>query len=715
MPNIVEINGLYYDFEPKNTSFALTAKELKNLGIKNYYFMLRVNNPRSLFIDPFNPKITKQEVQILMREYMHNMWAFMRDAVKVRSQKGIVPFYLHRGLAFNAWCLEHNQDSCICEPRQTYKTTGTIAGPIQWVFQTTENSKIHFYGKTIENTKDNLQHLRDDISLLPKWLQFTRYISEGKEQKANMSTEHIYNGKTHNELFIHPKPTSVSTATSMGRGQSGNVLLFDELAHTSNIDVLWHNSSFMYATARENALEAGLPSARLCTCNPPNIDTPEGKCSDPLIRSMIPWTEKIYDMSPNEIDEYKDTFRDEFHRMADHPDRDVIDCFYAEYQYFQLRKTYDWVIERFRQSGSRQEVRRDILLINVRGSTNSFIDQEDLEYFISNMVKSGNELLINNKWVLKIYEHGAKQLFDLTAPFDPSIPYLIGVDPAGGASGHRGDYFAVTIVNPNNMKIAAEFHSQFMGAPEALLFFQELILKYMPGAVLCIEKNNMGVYLIQILSKSDIGRNMYWSEKGAERELDYLTYESAADKELRKMSEEYGKYGTFVNRKVKGAMFELLKMHIKECKENLCTEYLVNDMCKLVMYNGNPQAEKGEHDDSIMSYLHAIYVYYTGDNLPFFGIKKKFYPSYKDDDIVQDEQNLTMQDVFKNMGYIMREPTFDEEYQRQLREARRETQEMVDKLPFVESFGYGKTKTNIPLGEELVDIDSSFFDSLNGI
>lgn len=37
--DIKMINGKYYDFTPnKNESFLITAKELKELGIKNYYF-----------------------------------------------------------------------------------------------------------------------------------------------------------------------------------------------------------------------------------------------------------------------------------------------------------------------------------------------------------------------------------------------------------------------------------------------------------------------------------------------------------------------------------------------------------------------------------------------------------------------------------------------------------------------------------------------------
>ena len=46
MAKIVQIDGKYYNLEPKNRSFLLTAQELKMLGIKKWYFMLEVKYPQ---------------------------------------------------------------------------------------------------------------------------------------------------------------------------------------------------------------------------------------------------------------------------------------------------------------------------------------------------------------------------------------------------------------------------------------------------------------------------------------------------------------------------------------------------------------------------------------------------------------------------------------------------------------------------------------------
>ncbi len=188
------------------------------------------------------------------------MWFFARTAVRMRTDTGIVPFCLHRGLAAALWCFERSQDFCLNEPRQTYKTTGTIGVPVLWAFQLSQNLHIHFFGKETDNTKRNLQHLKNNVELLPEWLQFTRYVGEdGKIKKARRATEKLENNLRHNTVEIHPKPTSLAHAQGMGRGGSGAILYFDEIEHTPFFGEILSNSAPLYKTASENAAKAGLP------------------------------------------------------------------------------------------------------------------------------------------------------------------------------------------------------------------------------------------------------------------------------------------------------------------------------------------------------------------------------------------------------------------------------------------------------------------------
>ena len=272
MSDIKQINGKYYDFAPSNKSFIQTAYELKTLGIKNYYFMLEIKNPRLANVNPFN-KLTSQEIESFMHEYSSNMWSFVRTAVRMRTDQGILPFGLHRGLAAALWCFSKHFDMCLNEPRQTWKTTGTIAGPVLWAFQLSQNLNIHFFGKETDNTKRNLNHLKNNIELLPEWLQFKKYLGEdGKIKKSRQSTEILQNNLLRNSLEIHPKPTSLSHAQGLGRGGSGAILYFDEIEHTPFFGEILSNSAPLFKTASDNAAKVGKPYGRIFTTTPiPNI------------------------------------------------------------------------------------------------------------------------------------------------------------------------------------------------------------------------------------------------------------------------------------------------------------------------------------------------------------------------------------------------------------------------------------------------------------
>lgn len=707
MSDIKMINGKYYDFGTRNESFLITAKELKTLGIKNYYFMLRIDNPRVANIDPFNPNITSQEINALMREYKTNMWSFARTAVRMRTDAGIVPLCLHRGLAATYWCFEKHQDACLCEPRQTYKTTGTLGGPIQWAFQLSKNLTIHFFGKEIENTKKNLGDLKDDIELLPDWLQFRRYIGDdGKIKKARGSTEILQNNLLHNKIVIHPKPSSLSHAQGLGRGGSGAILYFDEIEHTPFFGEILSNSAPLFKTASENAARVGGPYARIFSCTPGNLDTREGRESSPIIKSMIPWTEKIYDMTDKEIMDYKSAFREDYHNSEEKHTREVVDIFYIEYQYYQLRKDYNWVMEQYKLSGDKMAIRREILMQRLRGSTESPIDPEDIEYLISNMKKSDRDIIIDGKWRFRLYNHGQGYQLGMPKNFDENIPYLVGIDPASGGG---GDNFSITIINPYNLQIAAEFKSPYITGPAAVRMLISLVENYIPNAVLIPEKNSMGVYLIQMLCETSIKQNLYWSE--SRRQLEDMVEESAADYELKKLSVEQKKYGHWTG-KNRNAMFELLFLHIAECKQILNTEYLVDDICKLVRTStGRIEAGKGEHDDSVMSYLIAIYTYYTGDNLEHFGITKQENPVIGPIEIEKDENKSdnNFDGFFSTESVNYDQCVIDDNIR-----VENEIKELVDKFDFVHSDIYSSKKiTNENKHNETVSINPYFFDMMN--
>ena len=76
---IKRIKGRYYDTGTKNKSFLQVAKDLKQLGIKNYYFMLEIRDYTLIDVDPYSPNLTQDQVSRTMTECTRNLWYHLRE------------------------------------------------------------------------------------------------------------------------------------------------------------------------------------------------------------------------------------------------------------------------------------------------------------------------------------------------------------------------------------------------------------------------------------------------------------------------------------------------------------------------------------------------------------------------------------------------------------------------------------------------------------
>jgi hypothetical protein len=198
-----------------------------------------------------------------------------------------------------------------------------------------------------------------------------------------------------------------------------------------------------------------------------------------------------------------------------------------------------------------------------------------------------------------------------------------------------------------------------------------------------------------------------------------MVEESAEDYELKSMAVKYKKYGTYLSKKIRDAMFELLFQHVDSHKELLDTENLVNDLCKLIKTStGKIEADKGEHDDCVMSYLHAIYIYYTGDNLEHFGIIKELHPIPGTIGIVEKDadQKLLEKDAMRSYFTSDASKSYDEIVMEDAIRVESEIKELVNAFEFVHDGVYSRIRDNSDSdNEENVSIGAHFFDSLNSV
>lgn len=357
-----------------------------------------------------------------------------------------------------------------------------------------------------------------------------------------------------------------------------------------------------------------------------------GSQSQQLLDKTAEWTERIYDfdLSPIGLDSEMEKF---FAAKGD----DCNKILYIEYSYKQIGLTEKWLKEISAKIGNNLTVRREILLQRLHGSSLSPYNQEDIEYICDSERKPIDELWVNDYYCFKIYE-----------ALNKGIPYLIGVDCSTGTN---KDNNAITIINPYTCRPVAEFECSYIGetAYEQLLI--TLVSEHLPRGVVIIERNSVGDGIIDHLLRSKISNRLYF-DKSADLVKDKMEGNETWTSILQKEASKKSFYGVFTGKKSREDMFSILARHVNEKKEDFVTHNIIRDLSRLIVLPsgkivaGTGQDEEGNefHDDSIMSYLIALYVYYHGNNLEVFGVTK-----YDPNLSPKEEKAKSLRDINPNL------------------------------------------------------------------
>lgn len=618
---IARIGDKYYDMGTSNKSFIQVAKDLKSLGIKNCLFMLEIKDPSLIGIDPFSVdkttkkcNLTQDQVSRIMTECYRNPWYYLREVCRIKDPGGIsVPYLANRGNIAQAWCIWKGYDSWLCLPRQKGKTQSALAMQTWCYLFGTSNSEFIFVNKDGDAAKTNLRRLADQIELLPEYLHLDTFIDPetGKREKGKNNATRIDNPINGNSIIVKPSASSYEKALSLARGLTAPILYFDEPEFTRYIKTIVANSVSTYEQAARAAKRNHAMYARIFTCTPGDLSTKEGVEAQMLLDRTIKWSETIYDKTPEQVQE-----------LIEAQGKDCNQIFYIEYSYKQIGETEEWLRNISGKIGDPLVVRREVLLQRLHGSSASPYSQEDLEYIAGQEHKPISELWIRDYYRFDIYEELSKE-----------IPYLVGIDCSTGTG---GDNNAITVVNPYTLEPAAEFECSYIGETKYIAVITDLVKFHIPRAILCIERNSMGDAIVDFLLHTPLRRNLYYDKNKDLLETKVQENETI-ESMLKKEAAKKLYYGVYTGPKSREDMFAILSRHVNEYKEKFVAHNVIRDLTRLVRTpSGKIEAAKATdengdpfHDDSIMSYLIALYVYYHGNNLALFGLEL----GLKDEDI----------------------------------------------------------------------------------
>ena len=604
------VKNFIYDINTTNISFVQTAVDLKKLGIKNNMFFLSLHDPSLRGVDPHSPFLTEDQICRIIGECVINPWYYLREVCRIPDQGNVkgVPYLLNRGNLASTWCFLNGIDHYLSLPRQIGKTESAIA-EIVWayIFGAT-NSEMMFLNISADRACANLAKVKDQISLLPLWLQMkVARNDEGKDIKGIDNTRSIRNILNGNSIVTKPSARSIEAAERIGRGSSQTIQYYDEFDFISHIKTIMSAAGPAYSTASENAKKNKSMHCRILTSTPGDLDSQAGMDALEIIGNTCKWSESLYDKPIEDVYDYIET-------------NSVNHIMYIEYQYQQLGKDESWFNKVCAYlNGDKLKIQREIFLRRLHGSSHSPYDPEDLDAIQDRKGTIKEEIYINRIFKLDIYESLKKDRI-----------YFVGVDVSNG---YGLDNSAVTIFDPYTLKTVAEFKSPHIGVKDLIKFIYILVMKYVPKAILAIERNANGEAVLDHLRDSEIRGNIYYDNS---KDL-VSNIDDKVDGQgfIRQEAARRRLYGIWTGGKSRETMFSLLDEYVKEHKDSFVGHNIIDDLMKLVRHNSKIQAVTGQHDDSIMSFLMCLYLYYYGNNLSRYGFSRGVIPT-------EEERNTGM-------------------------------------------------------------------------
>ena len=619
---------IYYQTSTTNQSFMDMHFQLKQKGIKNNRFFLSLYDKDLVGVDPRDPRLPQFMKVKIVNECTHNFWYFIREVVRIPDQGGVVGsgkrYKLDRGnLALN-FCLLNNWNIFLELPRQHGKTISAICWYL-WVFNfRTSNSEIMFMNKKHEDSKMNLRRLKEIRAALPSYMQFVnQYAKDGTKLKASNNVETITHIINNNKITTKACARSKAMANGLGRGCTMPMHWYDEYAFIPYNKIIYQAATPAYSTAAKNAKANHAPYGILITTTPGDLTSDEGLAAFETRNKATEFLEEFYDYTPDQLREVRDANTDStfFHIRFTYQQLGSGDDYFKE-MVKQLEK--DWV-----------SIRREVMLEWALTSSNSPFNPNDLE-LIATMVRDPvSRIVLRKGFAINIY-----------SPMeDTHYPPIIGVDVSGGYS---KDSSAITIIDSKTTKVVGDFNCNYISTNDLAHVIYELVVKYMPNAIVNIERNGgFGASVISTLKETKIKRNLYYEIK--DRVLEERTF--GGINQTIKRSQKCKLYGFYETKQSRDLLMQILRERVDNHKSKFLSPIILSELRTLeYKKNGRIEHSVNGHDDQIFSYLMAMYVWYEGKDLTErYGLQKvEIHTDDDDDDRIDIDNDWT--DISDSIG-----------------------------------------------------------------
>lgn len=593
------------DLNTPNKSWVKLAALYKSMGIKNYFFLLALHQPKLVGVDPHSKTLTLEEKAMIALECKYNPWYFLREIIRLPIDGGtITEFLANRGIIALFWCILNGIDIGLVMPRQTGKSVGADCLKIWLLLFRLKNSEIFLFTKDTGLRVKNIKKIKDIIKNIPAWLNPTT-------KKDADNTEIITCKTLNNTMWTAIGQPTTDGAIKVGRGFSIPITFNDEVAFIPNVHISLPALLSSGTRVRRDVKAAGGIYGNVFTTTAGKKDTTEGKYAYDLITEGMYWDEKILDCHDAE----------EARQMVAVNSKGLGSIVNGTFSHRQLGYTDQWLIDAIAESRSNKDAAdRDFLNKWTSGSLSSPLSVQLNEVIGTSMMDP-------------VYTQVSKELYHMRwyCPEDEietrmqETWHIIGLDSSNAVG--RDDN-AIVMTDIRNMAVTASSGISEANLHKYAIWLGMFMIRY-DKTILVIENKSSAQGIIDtvaaILLKHGINpfRRIYNNivDNHTVKEVDYKRVSGREGFFEETYLQFKGQFGFMTTGSRRALLYDTVLQEAAASTGHLVRDRkLASQMLALVVKNGRVDHTSDGHDDSVVAWLLAHWFVKHSKNLSFYGI-----------------------------------------------------------------------------------------------
>jgi len=549
------------DYETGNLSFIKMAHLYKEMGIRNYDFILELNDPSLSGIDPRDEEnLTRDQKIRIYLECTKNVWYYLREVVRIPTGGGLVPFTVHRGNIAMIWAALKNISTFAVWPRQSFKTT-SVCGLYSWMtYFGSRHNKISLVAYSLDIAIKNLAGVKEFRDNLPSYL----HLHDEKTDIDNM--KEVYVRGLDNKIVTRGGTMNPDSAKKAGRGLSTPIQWYDEISFIRFISDMYDSMVFAYSTVAKIAEENQSFHHRIMTTSAGFLDSEEGKWSYRFLQGACDFTENMYDMDDETL---KSIIKSS----------SVTGFLDISFMYYDLGKDDNYIDEQKRLVANSDDpettLAREVLNQWKSASSDHPLGTKRLEMLMNQIKDPSEQILINDTYLMKIY-------VDLNE-FDINKPLIGGLDLGGNL---KEDFSVLAIMDPTDFNVVATLRSNSQSSTLFSVAIVTIMRELFPNLILVPERNFNAAIIDNICTLLPDSRRRVYHEK-----------------------DDDDRPGIFNTKKVREVLYnDVLRVAVDNYAHLMNDKHIITEINGLTRTRtGRIDHKQGEHDDTLIAYLYCLY------------------------------------------------------------------------------------------------------------